>query len=217
MRRPDEDADEQMLFDLPLSPESGPERKRAESKRTAAERPARPIPAPPAVQELPLTPQVHRSGPAAVPARPLPAEDLDEMQADDLAGPGSRLTAGIADLVIHAAVTVGALVGSRLMGARPVLADWPAVLAFVLSFSFLYTVVPLAFWGHTLGMAWAGITARNRDGEPLTFDQTARRWLGGVLTAVLLGLPLLVTGSRRSLTDVVSGSATYPDAGPDPE
>jgi len=28
-------------------------------------------------------------------------------------------------------------------------------------------------------MAWSGITSRNRDGEPLTFEQTARRWLGG--------------------------------------
>ncbi len=75
-----------------------------------------------------------------------------------------------------------ALLGVRGMGVRPSLADWPAFALFLLSFSFLYTVVPLAFWGHTLGMAWGGLTSRNRDGEPLTFDQTARRWLGGILT-----------------------------------
>jgi uncharacterized RDD family membrane protein YckC len=75
-------------------------------------------------------------------------------------------------------------------------------------------VLPLAFWGHTLGMAWAGITSRSRDGEPLTFDQTARRWIGGILTVAALGLPLLATGDRRSLTDAVSGSATYPEEGP---
>ena len=97
--------------------------------------------------------------------------------------------------------------------AARALADWPALALFLLSFSFLYTVVPLAFWGHTLGMAWAGLTARNRDGEPLTFDQTARRWLGGLLTLAILGLPLLVTGDRRSLTDLLSGSATYSGRG----
>ena len=56
--------------------------------------------------------------------------------------------------------------------------------------------------------------SRNRDGDPLTFDQTARRWLGGILTVATLGLPLLVTGDRRSLTDGLSGSATYPEDGP---
>jgi uncharacterized RDD family membrane protein YckC len=105
---------------------------------------------------------------------------------------------------------MAALVGLRLMAVRPALSDWPAALLFLLAFSFLYMVVPLAFWGHTLGMTWTGITSRNRDGEPLTFDQTARRWLGGVLTTATLGLPLLVTGSRRSLTDHLSGSASYP-------
>lgn len=62
-------------------------------------------------------------------------------------------------------------------------------------------------------MAWAGLVARNRDGEPLTFDQTARRWLGGLLTLALAGLPLLFAGAGRSLTDLVSGSATYPSRG----
>jgi hypothetical protein len=51
--------------------------------------------------------------------------------------------------------------------------------------------------------------SRNQDGEPLTFDQTARRGLGGLVTLGLLGLPLLVTGSRRSISDLLSGSATY--------
>ena len=78
-----------------------------------------------------------------------------------------------------------------------------------LTFSFLYTVLPLAFWGHTPGMAWAGITSRNQDGEALTFDQTARRWLGGLVTALLLGLPLMALIKGRSLADLISGSAAY--------
>jgi hypothetical protein len=59
-------------------------------------------------------------------------------------------------------------------------------------------------------MAWAGITSRSRDGEPLTFDQTARRWLGAILTLCTLGLAILFSFGGRSLTDWISGSATYP-------
>jgi uncharacterized RDD family membrane protein YckC len=130
--------------------------------------------------------------------------------ASEFAGRGRRLGAGLADLLVHAAVLVGALLGTRWMGVKPdPVRDWPALAVFLLSFSFLYTVLPLAFWGQTLGMAWTNITSRNRDGEPLTFDQTARRWLTGLVTAALLGLPALVSG-RRSLSDLVSGSATYP-------
>jgi hypothetical protein len=58
-------------------------------------------------------------------------------------------------------------------------------------------------------MAWVGLSARNQDGEPLTFDQTARRWLGGLLTLGFAGLPILLTGKGRSLTDRLSGSATF--------
>jgi uncharacterized RDD family membrane protein YckC len=149
---------------------------------------------------------------------PPPEPDLvdedEPVLASEYASRGSRLAAGAADLLVHAAAGVLALAGTLWLGIRPGLADLPALAVFLLSFSFLYTVLPLAFWGHTLGMAWRGITSRSRDGEPLTFDQTARRWLGGILTVAALGLPLLVTGDRRSLTDGLSGSATYPEPGP---
>ena len=141
-------------------------------------------------------------------------DDDEPVAASEFADRGHRFAAGGADLLVHAAILVLALLGVRGMGVRPALDVWPAFALFLLSFSFLYTVLPLAFWGHTLGMAWRGITSRNRDGEPLTFDQTVRRWLGGILTVATLGLPLLVTGDRRSLTDVISGSASYPEEGP---
>ncbi len=156
---------------------------------------------------MPELPLASRKGPTPVPD---PAPRDAAAPATGFAGPGRRLAAGLADLVVHAAFGVAALLGARWMGVRPALSDWPALAVFLLSFSFLYTVLPLAFWGHTLGMAWAGLGARNREGEPLTFDQTARRWLGGLLTTLALGIPLLISGSRRSLTDVISGSATYP-------
>jgi uncharacterized RDD family membrane protein YckC len=191
MRRPDrpKPPDEPLLFDLPLGdPEPEPAPMPAAPRRKA-ERPARPVPVP----------------------DPEPEEDdLAASSAGEFAGRAKRLAAGLADAMLHAAILVAALVGTRWMGVKlDPTRDWPALGVFLLSFSFLYTVLPLAFWGQSLGMAWSGITSRNRDGEPLTFDQTARRWLGGLLTAATLGLPALVS-SRRSLSDLLSGSATYP-------
>lgn len=125
-------------------------------------------------------------------------------------GIGRRLAAGAADLLMHLAVAVLALAGCRYLGVVPALRDWPAGAVFLLSFSFLYTVVPLAFWGRTLGMTWAGLTAESSEGEPLSFDQTARRWLGALLTLATLGLALLVALTGRSLSDRLSGSRTLP-------
>jgi uncharacterized RDD family membrane protein YckC len=203
--KPGEPADEPLLFDLPLTgagelPADPP----LEPKRPA--RGTRGLaPEPPGASEIPLA---ARKGPIPVP-HPVVFEE-PPVPASEFATRGRRFSAGLADLLVHAAVGVAALLGAQWLGVRPVLSDWPALAIFLLAFSFLYIVLPLAFWGYTLGMAWTGITARNRDGEPLSFDQTARRWLGGLLTVVLLGLPLLVTGSRRSLSDWISGSATYP-------
>ena len=190
MRRPEEEPDEPLLFDLPLEVDRGravpPERKRS---RTPRDEP----------------PPQSAAGPVGAPYK---TPDRSAQGASSRAGLGSRLAAGAADLLVHAAVTVGALVGCRLLGVMPALDDWPAVAVFVLSFSFLYTVVPLAFWGHTPGMAWAGLDARSRDGQALAFDQTARRWIGGILTVLLLGLPILLALGGRSLSDLLSGSET---------
>jgi len=127
------------------------------------------------------------------------------------AGIGRRAAAGAADLLVHVAVAVLGLAGCRVLGVLPAVADWPAFGIFLLSFSFLYTVVPLAFWGHTLGMTWAGLTAESTGGEPLSFDQTARRWLGALLTLAAAGLPLLLAIGGRSLADRLSGSRTLAD------
>jgi uncharacterized RDD family membrane protein YckC len=204
MRRPDKPKqDEPLLFDLPLA---GPGETDPDDPPLAE--PRRPA-APPA--------RTARAAPRPVPVPPPEAEDeLDDepLPTSGYAGRGSRAAAGAADLLVHAAVAVLALAGVRWLGIQPALSHAPALAVFLLSFSFLYAVLPLAFWGHTLGMAWSAITSRNRDGEPLTFDQAARRWIGGILTVATLGLPLLVTGDRRSLTDGLSGSATYPEEGP---
>jgi uncharacterized RDD family membrane protein YckC len=197
MRDPEEESDEPLLFDLPLEPERGrgaapaSERKRPPRSAPREERPPAPV----------LTFDEPEESPASAPSAS-PAGTAGR------AGIGKRLAAGAADLVVHAAVAVGVLVGCRYMGVKPVVSDWPALTLFLLSFSFLYTVVTLAFWGHTPGMAWAGLDARNRDGQALAFDQTARRWIGGLLTALLAGLPLLLAFGGRSLSDLLSGSET---------
>jgi uncharacterized RDD family membrane protein YckC len=203
MRRTDEDTEDQLLFDLPLDPAAARNAQTRETRRP----PVRPRP-----ESVPA-PAVH---PEDEPAEP----EEDESPAAARVGLGSRLAAGAADLLVHAAVLMIALIGTRLLGVRATLADAPALGLFLLAFSFLYTIVPLAFWGHTLGMAWTGLTAQNRDGEPLTFDQTARRWLGGVLTLAAAGLPPLLSLGGRSLADLLSGSVTWverADEGGEPE
>jgi uncharacterized RDD family membrane protein YckC len=195
MRRPGKpnEPEEPLLFDLPLSaPGSGQEEPEEELFPVAPKRASR---------------ETRRSGPVPVP------EDREEPRPaprSEFAGPVRRIAGGLADLVVHAAAGVLALLGCRWLEVRPEAREWPAFAAFLLAFSFLYTVLPLAFWGHTPGMAWAAITSRNRDGEPLAFDQTVRRWLGGLVTLALVGLPVLLAFGGRSLTDWISGSATYP-------
>jgi uncharacterized RDD family membrane protein YckC len=198
--------DEPTLFDLPLDPEAAA----AEGKRAPrAPREERPHPA--LAPTLPLFTPAVREEPAPVPAR---GRGEERAAADAAAAPAtlhadrrSRLFAGLADLLVHAAVGVAAAAGALLLGARLEPAHWPAFALFLLTFSFLYSVVPLAFWGQTLGMAWAGLLAVNADGQPLAFEQTGLRWLGGLLTCATLGLPLLVA-RRRSLADWLSRSVT---------
>lgn len=216
-RRADKNRDEPLLFDLPLETNTkGAPRESSEKRRPSAVPPGRgrAFDEEPAFDEDDdLEPEVLTSIPPSMAARhhleivssqELPEED-DAPRGSSLLG--SRLAAGGADLLIHAAVLVLAVGGCLFLGVRPELSTWPALVVFLLSFSFLYTVVPLAFWGHTPGMAWARLASQNDDGEPLTFDQTARRWLGAVLTTAFLGLPLLLFG-QRSLADRLSHSQT---------
>ncbi len=211
MRRPGKpnDPEEPMLFDLPLSApgsDDEPDEPPMRPQRSAPE-PRRPAAPPERSHE---TTRTARPGPVPVTAAAPQKPSAEPAPRGEYAGPGRRAAAGLADLVVHAAVAVLALLGCRGLGVQPELREAPAFGALLLSFSFLYTVLPLAFWGHTPGMAWAAITSHNRDGEPLTFDQTVRRWLGGLLTFALAGLPLFVAPGGRTLTDWISGSATFP-------
>ena len=125
------------------------------------------------------------------------------------AGVGPRFLAGLADLAAHAFAGLIALFGAQALGIEAQLRHLPALGAFLLAFSFLYTAIPLAFWGRTAGMAWARLEARTSQGELLSFGQILRRWLGWLFTLALAGLPtLLCLVGGRSLADRLSGSRT---------
>jgi len=206
-RTPDGEDQEPGLFDLPLEAERGA-RAAAASPAADAAKPRATAPRQP--KERPPAPSAPRSVPKPAPMRQVEKEpETGTAEREPFASLKSRFMAGLADLLVHAAIAVAAVAGSRLLGVRPRPADWPAVALFLLTFSFLYTVLPLAFWGQTLGMAWAGLIGRSRDGEALTFDQTARRWFGALVTTATLGIPLFVTGRGRSLSDRLSASSTF--------
>jgi hypothetical protein len=121
------------------------------------------------------------------------------------------LAAGF-DLAAHALAAAVAVGGALLLDVvlRP--AQIPGFALLLLVFSLFYTVVPLAFWGRTAGMAAAGIACRGEDDQPLSFSEAGRRWAGSLLTIVLLGLPALpLLGGGRSPADRLSGRVPVAD------
>ena len=173
--KPNDPEEEPLLFDLPLSAPGSreePDELPVTPRRSPPEA-RRPIPAAPAATPIAPARAASRPGPVPVPVAEMEEDAEPAKAASEFAGRGKRLAAGLADLVVHAAIAVLALLGCRGLGVRPDLREVPAFAAFLLSFSFLYTVLPLAFWGHTPGMAWAGITSRGI--PPITPPRTASR------------------------------------------
>lgn len=101
----------------------------------------------------------------------------------------ARLRGLAADGLVHAALLLVVWAGLDGLGIRMQGAFSVPIALFVLAFSLVYTVVPLALWGHSPGMAWAGLAVRGRDGAGLGFALAGRRWVGELLTLALLGLP----------------------------
>lgn len=215
------DFEELPLFDLPLQDSERP-------RRSAAPLPAPPSASAPAPAVQPPARERTAAPPPAAPRFAAAEEELDrrrgrenerEAEKQDLTDPmpaglprasiGDRFFAGLADLLIHVATLGVTALGVLLIGHHLTLKDLAPFVVFGLLFSFLYSVFSLAFWGQTPGMAWAGHLARSVTGEPLTFGQTVLRWMGGLFTLVLIGLPLLlVWAGGRSLSDRLSDSKT---------
>lgn len=123
----------------------------------------------------------------------------------------AQMTASLLDLGAVLGVGLVVWLGLTLLGIPVNSSTAGYLVLFLVPFSFLYQVFPLAFWGHTPGMARAGLVARGRDGRSLTFSQAGLRWFASVLTLLLVGLPLVVTQTTgRSLADRLSDSETLP-------
>ena len=225
MSRQDRRSEEPGLFDLPLDTAAEPE------ERTAPRRAARSERAPRAETDpdsLPLFAPTGGAGaraaaeavrrPAADAARaarderPLRAVEPGESRPIAHAGAGRRLLAGLGDLALHAAIFVLMLAGARLLGSEITPTALVPTTIGLLVFSLLYTVLPLAFWGQTLGMSFAGIVSSSVDGEPLSFGQSFRLWLAGLLALLFVGLPTLLAPGGRSLSDRLAGARTLPAA-----
>ena len=138
-------------------------------------------------------------------------KDLEASEDPRPAPFNERLLTSVVDLAVHLAVLGVTAAAVLLMGLRLTTASIFPFLALGLVFSFLYWFIPLAFWGRTPGMAWVGHTALGLDEEPLTFSQTALRWIGALLTLAFAGLPLLLAFKGRSLSDRLSESQTIID------
>ncbi|MBT8494858.1 MAG: RDD family protein [Deltaproteobacteria bacterium] len=144
---------------------------------------------------------------------PVPPEHVDagpKQSSEPTERRGGRLQAGLLDLGVVGGATLLALIGALALGIRLGPEKIPALVVFALSFSFLYTVVPLTFWGQTPGMAAAGLVARGHEGAALTIQQVMRRWLANLLTVALLGLPALMALTGRSFADRLSSSQLEP-------
>ena len=204
MTRRSSSNDEPGLFDLPLGPGRYPSSTEPTSKP-------------------PSTPE-QASIDLLDPPTLFPAADDEDLSGDTLKTRGhapsileprqraplkGRLLAGVFDLGLVILVGLFCILSAGLLGIQASGLSWPPFGVFLLSFSFLYHVIPLAFWGRTPGMAIAGLIARNADNLPLTIGQTGLRWLGTILTLALLGLPVMLLFTGASLTDRISGSQTF--------
>ena len=207
------------LFDLPLNP----------SAEDEAEAPASALP----LDTTPESADPPEAGAEARAESPEPAEDEpapvrqtklfdadppeteveepNDPDEDAAGGPAlftDRLRSSVADLGVQVLMLAVAILAAYRLGAPLSWSLWPPFAILALVFSFLYWMIPLAFWGQTPGMAWVGHLARSLDDEPLTFHQTFLRWIGALLTTGLVGLPLLLALSKSSLSDRLSQSKT---------
>jgi RDD family protein len=136
---------------------------------------------------------------------PLRAEPTSDLASPAPAGPASSAT-GLAYLpdraigtAADAAVSIllvlaGLLAAYAARGRTPQFAGLGWASLFALYVSFFVVVVPLVLFGRTVGMALAGLIARDDGaGRRLTPAEASRRWAGTLATVAAVGLPLFFT------------------------
>jgi hypothetical protein len=172
---------------------------------------------------LPSDPEASAAGETADPPLadfPLRAEPVADLGLPAPAAPASPAS-GLALLpdraigtAADAAVSIllvlaGLLAAYAARGRTPQFAGLAWASAFALYVSFFVVVVPLVFFGRTVGMALAGLAARDDGtGRRLTATEAARRWAGTLATVAAIGLPLFFTArdsEAPTLADRLSG------------
>ena len=144
------------------------------------------------------------------------ASALEGESAGRAAGLGARAAAFGADAATVLLLAFATVLGARAFtGELPSTAGLPWAGAFLLLLSFFTTVLPLMLFGRTVGMALAGLTVCLRaSSRRLEAGEAARRWVGTLVTAAALGLPLLWTvrdGEAPTPADGWSGRSLVPD------
>jgi hypothetical protein len=159
---------------------------------------------------------------ADLPLRPEPPLDLAApyaatVAASSGAAPISDRAVGVAaDAAVSVLLVLVSLLGAfAARGRTPRFEGIGWAAAFALDVSFFATVVPLVLFGRTVGMALAGLSARDEGGgRLLTPGEAARRWAGTLLTLAGLGLPLFWTARNPeapTLADRLSGRTLVRD------
>jgi hypothetical protein len=132
------------------------------------------------------------AAPAPVPAGPVEVLEVEPPR-EGTAPLRSRIGALAADIAFVLLLTAAPLLAATAGPARSLAPDglWFTG-AFAIYLSFFATVIPLALFGKTIGMALTGLTARGDSEAPLTMSESSRRWLGTLIALAGLGVPLLI-------------------------
>lgn len=153
--------------------------------------------------DLPLRPEPALEFRAPPPAAEVPPASALSSLPDRALG----VAADVATSVLL--VTLALLAAFAVRGETPRFAGLGWTALFALYVSFFAVVVPLVLFGRTVGMALAGLVARDDGaGRRLTAAEAARRWTGTLATIAGLGLPLFWTAQDAdapTLADRLSG------------
>ena len=134
----------------------------------------------------------------------------------ELAGFGTRLLAGLADLGVIGAVTIGLMViGSLLAGRTPAGGVVLSILIFALYWGY-FALFEGMYRGQTPGKKWMGIRVVRDTGHPIGMSEAVLRNLLRAADALpppfLLGLGLIAFHPRaKRLGDLIAGTVVVRD------
>lgn len=115
----------------------------------------------------------------------------------------------VAGILAAVAIPLAAARGRTTAG----IALFLAFVLFLLAFMVIYSIWMHGKWGQTLGKMALGMKVVRMDGSPLGYGGAFLRWLGSVLSGLILMIGYIMAGFRsdkRALHDLIAGSrVTY--------